>query len=82
MKLLTCLIENFGDAEIGHIAAQIAATCRKTAINVWLLFNDGLPELYGSTAKNIGIHSGTLTIEGENISVKDYIIYIDKLWEE
>ena len=32
MKLLMCLIEHFGEAEIGHIAAQIAATCRNTSI--------------------------------------------------
>ena len=76
MKLLMCLIEHFGEAEIGHIAAQIAATCRNTSIKVWATFDDETPELHGSTAKCINVNGETLALNGENVFVKDYIIYI------
>ena len=83
MKLLMCLIEHFGEAEIGHIAAQIAATCRNTSIKVWATFDSETPELHGSTAKCINVNGETLALNGENVFVKDYIIYIyNKVWEK
>ncbi|MBQ8695169.1 MAG: hypothetical protein IJ513_05945 [Bacteroidaceae bacterium] len=76
MKLLMRLIENFGESEIGHIAAQIAATCRNTVIKVWMTFDSETPELHGSTAKCVNVNGGILVLEGENVFEKDYIIYI------
>lgn len=76
MKLLMCLIEHFGEAEIEHIAVQIAATCRNTSIKVWATFDSETAELHGSTAKCINVNGETLALNGENVFVKDYIIYI------
>lgn len=79
MKLLRCLIENFGNADIEHVAAQIAATCRKTALVVWTSMSDGIHEFHGSTAKSIDVSSGTLILSGENIAAENNILYIHQI---
>ena len=79
MKLLRCLIENFGCDDIEHVAAQIAATCRKTALVVWTSMSDGIHEFHGSTAKSIDVSSGTLILSGENIATENNILYIHQI---
>ena len=78
IELLRCLIRGFGNNDISHIAAQIAATCRKAALRVWFTFEGELPELHGSTAESISTSSDTLQLKAENVSVNGYIISLEK----
>ena len=76
MRFLTCIIDHFGNEEIEHIAAQIAAMCSNTALTIKVTIEDGLTVLHGSTAKSIVINAGTMELAGENLAVENNTIII------
>ena len=76
MRFLTYIIDHFGDEEIEHIAAQIAAMCRKAELTIRAVLEDGLTALHGNTAKSIVIDAGTMELTGENLSVVNKTIII------
>lgn len=78
MRFLACIIDHFGHDGIEQIAAQIAATCRKSPLTITVQFEDGIPSFYGSTAKSIGINADTLELSGENLNVEDSTLSINQ----
>ena len=76
MRLLTSLIDHFGDEDIEHIAAQIAATCRNCILGIAVSFEGNIPVFYGSTAMSIAINETTLELTGENLKVENGIVSI------
>ena len=76
MRLLTFLIDHFGNEDIEHIAAQIAAKCRNCILGITVSFEDNIPVFHGSTAMSIAINETTLELTGENLKVENGIVSI------
>ena len=78
MRFLTGIIDHFGNEEIEHIAAQIAAMCRNTALTIKAVSEGGLTVLHGSTAKSIIINGSTMELTGENLTIENNTIIIEE----
>ena len=77
MRLLTFLIDHFGNEDIEHIAAQIAATCRMSKLAITAVTESDITTLHGSTAKSIIVNACTLELAGENIKVENGTMIIE-----
>lgn len=77
MQLLLHLVENFGNDNIGRIAAQIAAVCSKECVLVTASYINGVLVVNGNTAMSVRNLGDCVAFAADNVTADDSTLIIE-----